>query len=671
MSDWEKKPLLRTSEEGYRPVRLNILGDFVLSDADGCHFPIATKKNRALLAVLALSPGFQATRERLCGLLWGDRGEDQARSSLRQSLAVLRKELGGAEGLVLKTHDDIVALRRDTAQVDAIDFLALSNDSGITTLRQAAKLYRGELLGDTSIRDAAFEDWLSAERSRLKTVAIKIFDRLIPLEEGHSRIVAAQQLVSFDPLRESSHRLLMQAYADQGDNGLALKQFELCRKLLHEELSVEPARETLELKRQIAEGDRKSIAQKNAQPEPSLAIRLEHLPSIAVLPFADLSGNPQHDYFADGITEDIITELSRFKSLFVIARNSAFSFKAKSIAIATIANELGVRFLLEGSVRRSGDRIRVTARLVDAEAGGEAWAERYDRVIEDIFAVQDDVVRTIVATLEGQLASTVASQSRRQTPSNILAYEYVLQARKFLDIYDAQSAEPLLRRAIAADGRYAQAHAWMAMVYWVKFFQDHQDREITEAVAFGKTAVALDPGDSVCHMQLGFAYIFARKLELADIHSLKALELNPADMLALGLRAQLLCRLGRSQEAIETLDQLVRHDPFPPNWYWENRSIVLLTLDRFEDALAAIQHMPELFWWNHGYVAICCARLGRIKEAQDAIKHALELRPELTIQRFMMGEPYKLPEDANRMIEGLRMAGLPEHVNITKAKADQ
>ena len=398
---------------------------------------------------------------------------------------------------------------------------------------------------------------------------------------------------------------------------------------------------------------------------------MDEKPSIAVLPFVNLSGDPQHDYFADGITEDITTELSRFKGLFVIARNSAFSFKAKSVAAAAIAKELGVRFLLEGSVRRSGDRIRVTARLVDAEAGGEVWAERYDRVIEDIFAVQDDVVRTIVATLEGQLASTVASQSRRQTPSNILAYECVLQARKFLDVYDAHSAEPLLRRAIAADPRYAQAHAWMAMVYWVKFFQDHQDREIAEAVAFGKTAVALDPGDSVCHMQLGFAYIFARQLELADIHSLKALELNPADMLALGLRAQLLCRFGRSQEAIEALDQLVRHDPFPPNWYWENRSIVLLTLDKFEEALAAIQHMPELFWWNHGYVAICCARLGRIKEAQDAIKHALELRPELTIQRFMMGEPYKLPEDANRMIEGLRMAGLAEHADIIEVEADQ
>jgi adenylate cyclase len=397
--------------------------------------------------------------------------------------------------------------------------------------------------------------------------------------------------------------------------------------------------------------------------------RMDERPSIAVLPFVNLSGDPQLDYFSDGITEDIITELSRFKGLFVIARNSAFSFKTKSVAIATIAKGLGVRFLLEGSVRRSGDRVRMTTRLVDAETGREAWAERYDRVIEDIFEVQDDVVRTIVATLEGQLATTVADQSRRQTPSNILAYECVLQARKFLDVYEAHSAEPLLRRAIAADGRYAQAHAWMAMVYWVKFFNDHQEKDITEAVVFGKTAVALDPGDSVCHMQLGFAYIFARQLELADIHSLKALELNPADMLALGLRAQLLCRFGRSQEAIEALDQLVRHDPFPPNWYWENRSIVLLTLDKFEDALTAIQHMPELFWWNYGYVAICCAGLGRLKEGQDAIKRAIELCPELTIQRFMKGEPYKLPEDANRMIEGLRRAGLPEHVDVTGVRS--
>ena len=159
-------------------------------------------------------------------------------------------------------------------------------------------------------------------------------------------------------------------------------------------------------------------------------------PSIAVLPFANLSSDPQEEYFADGLTEDIITELSRFKGLFVIARNSAFAFKAKSIGIAAISKELGVRFLLEGSVRRSGDRVRITARLVDANAGSEVWAERYDRVIEDIFAVQDEVVRTIVATLEGQLASTIASQSRRQIPSSIAAYESILQARKHLDTYD-------------------------------------------------------------------------------------------------------------------------------------------------------------------------------------------------------------------------------------------
>ncbi len=383
-------------------------------------------------------------------------------------------------------------------------------------------------------------------------------------------------------------------------------------------------------------------------------------PSIAVLPFANLSSDPQEEYFADGLTEDIITELSRFKGLFVIARNSAFAFKAKSIGIAAISKELGVRFLLEGSVRRSGDRVRITARLVDANAGSEVWAERYDRVIEDIFAVQDEVVRTIVATLEGQLASTIASQSRRQIPSSIAAYESILQARKHLDTYDIESAEPLLRRAIAADPRYAQAHAWMAMVYWVKYFHHHRDADIAEAVVLAKTAVALDPGDSVCHMALGFAYIFTRQLELAGIHSQRALELNPADMLALSLRAQWLCRVDRSPEAIETLDRTVRQDPFPPDWYWENRTIILLTLERYEEALEAVRHLPEMFWWDHGYVAICCSKLGRLKEAQEAVKSAIKLRPELTIDRFMHGEPYKNPADAERMIDGLRAAGLPE-----------
>ncbi len=641
-------------------IRLVLLGSFSLSGADDRAIVIATKKNRALLAILALSPGGQANRERLCGLLRGDRGEDQARSSLRQSLAVLRKELGDAEHQVLHTRDDMVALRLGSLHSDAAEFLKLSGATDADSLRQAAALLRGELLADTSIRNTAFEDWLAGERRRFADRAVAVLEKLCGLETGRAAIDTAKRLVGLDPLREASHRALMSAYAAAGENGLALKQYETCRKLLMDELAAEPAQPTRELRQSIAEGQGQPIDREPAVNPPMPHRPDARLPSIAVLPFTNLSGDPQQEYFADGLTEDIITELSRFKGLFVIARNSAFAFKAKSIGIAAIANELGVRFLLEGSVRRSGDRVRVTARLVDANAGSEFWAERYDRVIEDIFAVQDDVVRTIVATLEGQVASTVASQSRRQTPSNIVAYECVLQARKFLDTFDAQSAEPLLRRAIAADPRYAQAHAWMAMVYWVKYFNDYNDKNIAESVAIGKIAVALDQGDSICHMHLGFAYTFSRQFELADIHSQKALDLNPADMLALSIRAHWLCRVGRSQEAIEALDRVVRHDPYPPSWYWENRSVVLLTMEKYEEALEALRHLPQLFWWSYADIGVCCFKLGRLKEGRDAIARAMELCPGLTIQLYMKGAPYRNPEDAERLIDSLRAAGLPE-----------
>ena len=654
--------------------RLTLLGHFALIAGDGAAIAIPNKKNRAILAILALSPGSQATRERICGLLWGDRGEEQARSSLRQSLAVLRKELGETGSQLLQTFDDRVALRAEALAVDVASFLSLSQMKDAGSLSQAAALYQGQLLADTSIRDASFEDWLTNERRRLADRAIDVLDRLASLDQLQDRAGHARRLVQLDPLREASHRALMRAYAEAGETALALQQFEACRAMLKAEYGVEPADETLALRTAIAKGKpgrTEAVAAPSAA-APNAGSSVNHdgargtplvpgdKPSIAVLPFSNLSDDPQQGFFADGLTEDIITELSRFKGLFVIARNSVFAFKSKSASIAVIAKELGVRFLVEGSLRRSGDRARVTARLVDATSGNEVWSERYDRVIEDIFAVQDDVVRIIVATLEGQLASTVASQSRRQTPANIAAYEYVLQARKHLGTYDIQSAEPLLRHAIAADPHYAQAFAWMTMVHWIKYFHHHRDADIAEAVAFGKTAVTFDPTDSVCHMTLGFAYIFSHQHELAGIHSQRALDLNPADMLALSLRAQWLCRAGRSQEAVATLDHAVRQDPFPPDWYWENRTIILLTLEKYEEALSCQKRLPDMFWWNHGYAAVCCAKLGRMSEAREAVHKAIALRPELTIARYMKGEPYQNPADAERMIEGLRAAGLPE-----------
>ncbi len=184
-----------------------------------------------------------------------------------------------------------------------------------------------------------------------------------------------------------------------------------------------------------------------------------------------VGGDPEQEYFADGITDDIITELSRFHSLFVIARNSAFTYKGRAVNVTDIGRELGVGFVVEGSVRRLGGRIRITAQLVNTASGSHVWAERYDRPFEALFDVQDEVVSAIVATAEGRLASEIADRSRAKPRANIAAYELVLQARQSLGTSDTETAEPLLRKALALDPGYAQAHAWLSMVYLYRIFQ--------------------------------------------------------------------------------------------------------------------------------------------------------------------------------------------------------
>ena len=384
------------------------------------------------------------------------------------------------------------------------------------------------------------------------------------------------------------------------------------------------------------------------------------IPAIAVLPFTNMSGDAGQEYLSDGLTEDIITELSRFRNILVIARNSSFSYKGKVVKVETIGHELGVGFVVEGSVRRFDSRLRITAQLIDVATGGHIWAERYDRPVDDVFAVQDDVVRCIVGTIEGRLAKAILEKlaTKPRTPAE--SYDYVLKARRLLDSYEAEPAEPLLYRALEIDPNYAQAHAYLAMVHWVKFFEDHSPATIDIAASLARRAVALDDGDSMCHAQLAFAYLFQRRFDMADIHSRRALEINPADMLALSMRAHWLLRVGQLNESLAMMDRLLRHDPFPPNWYWESLAVTLITARRFDEAISAIGRLNHFFWWDHCYLAICHAELGRMIEANAEVALLLNIRPNATITDTMKGEPYKNPQDAQVMIEGMRAAGLPE-----------
>jgi adenylate cyclase len=384
-------------------------------------------------------------------------------------------------------------------------------------------------------------------------------------------------------------------------------------------------------------------------------------PSIAVLPFDNMSGDSEQQYFSDGITEDIITELSRFRSLFVIARNSAFQYRDKAADVRRVARELGVQYVVEGSVRKAGSRLRITAQLIEAATGNHLWAEHFDRPLDDVFAIQDEVVQCIVARLEGRLAATGAEQARRRVTPHLTAYDCVLQGRAHLSTHDGvAAAEPLLLRAIELDPSYAHAYAWLAHTCVVKFFFDSRPAFLDQAVEYGRRAITLDENDAHCHNGLAVSLLFKRQFEQAGAHFERSLALNPSDVLIVLSYCHWLSRIGRGDEALSRLDQILLRDPFPPGWFWEVRMTTLMQAKRYDDLIHTIRRMPEWFPYHYAHLAGGYAQLGKSNEAAATSAELLRAMPGFTIKWLLLQEPYKNPADTKHLVECLRKAGLPE-----------
>jgi adenylate cyclase len=382
-------------------------------------------------------------------------------------------------------------------------------------------------------------------------------------------------------------------------------------------------------------------------------------PSIAVLPFTNLSGDPEQEYFSDGITEDIITELSRFRSLFVIARNSSFQYRGKAVDVRRVARELGVRFVAEGSIRRSGKRFRITAQLVDAATGHQVWAERYDRHLQDIFAVQEELAQAIAATLEGRIAASGAELAGRNPTQHWGAYDYFLRGRECVNRYDGAAAEPLFRRAIELDPNYAQAHAWQSLAYIFRYFADGRPATLEEARQFADKALLLDPADACSHRAVGLVSMIMKRLDRAGIHFDRALSLNPTDTFTICLRGLWLAHMGRADEALRSVDAGLRRDPFPPPFYWEFRGVALFEARRHREAIDAFNEMAQQPWWSRCYLAACYAHLGMPEEARSNIAEVLRQKPDFSISDIERTEPFQNPADLKHLTDILRKAGLP------------
>jgi TolB-like protein len=398
------------------------------------------------------------------------------------------------------------------------------------------------------------------------------------------------------------------------------------------------------------------IARVTAKP----AQRVHERSSIAVLPFQNMSGDPEQDYFADGITEDIITELSRYRSLFVIARNSAFQYKAHNVDVRQVGRELGVEFVVEGSVRRSGERLRITSQLIDANSGDHVWAERYDREMHDIFTVQEEVARTIAATLEGRVAASEVDRVKRKPTTDWQAYDYFLQGRELDYKYDLAGADALYARALELDPGYGHAYAFRAIALAVMHWGTEEHDLLRRADECAQKALSIDANDAWSHWAASYVALCQWKFDLALVHSRRALSLNPNDTIIAAESANLLVRMGQPEEALRRLDDAMQRDPFPPMWVWETRFRALFHLHRYEEALDALNNVSAPHDWLQLYFAATYAHFGRLENARTALARFLAVQPAASVSLFARAEPYSDKQLLEHFLDGLRKAGLPE-----------
>jgi TolB-like protein/class 3 adenylate cyclase len=406
------------------------------------------------------------------------------------------------------------------------------------------------------------------------------------------------------------------------------------------------------------------------------SLPLPDVPSIAVRPFENMSGDPAQDYFSDGITEDIITELSRFRSLFVIARNSSFSLRGKTVDVTEVGRRLGVRYVVEGSVRKASKRVRVTVQLLDAASGNHLWAEHYDRELEDIFVVQDEITRAVVSTLPGRLEDAGRDLAKRKETSNITAYDLVLLGNerwRRLTRKDLAEALGYFRSAVALDPHYARAHANIAWSHVCDVFLEATDAtSLDEALRHIEMALDIDDSDAWSHGVFAQLLFLLRKDDEAEIHFKRALAFNPNDADVAAIFANILVYWGRWREALRWIDAAERLNPLPPNLYHWYHALALYSGREYEQAVKALKEMRPLDRWSHGLLAACYAQMGRLDEArseadafvserQRELKERGEAPPRSCLALALArADRYRNPLDREHFLDGLRKAGLTD-----------
>ena len=504
-------------------------------------------------------------------------------------------------------------------------------------------------------------------RRGTEAVAVEpqVFDLLVYLVENRDRVVNKDDLLASiwggrivaDSTLTSRITAARKAIGDSGEEQklirtIARKGFRFVGEV-HSSETGQPAR---------AEPAEKG----HERPRPALL--LPDRPAIAVLPFTNMTDDPAQDYFSDGISEDIITALSKLRWFFVIARNSSFIYKGKSVHMKQIADELGVGYVVEGSVRKVGDRVRITVQLNDATTGSHVWAERYDRDLADVFAVQDEITEAIVAAIEPQLFAAENFRARRKPPDSMDAWDLVMRALSHywrVTRQDNLVAQALLEQAIAIDPNYGQALGVLATSYMFTAHMGWQEMapatEISERLA--KAAIRADSEDPWAHSALGYAYLFVRRFDdsLAELEL--ALRLNPNFAFAQGMFGLALCYSGRWEEGDLAAGRALRLSPRDPfsAVYCGIASYAQFLGCNYDEAMRfareAVRQRDD-FVGAHRVLTAAAGMAGQGDVAKSSLQELRRAQPNISLAWIASQMPIKLDADRQRYLEGFRRAGL-------------
>lgn len=720
---------------GRLPARLKLFGDFQAWSGDNQPVELKLKRARLLLAYLALASSGRASRVELMTLLWSERDDAQARQSLRQTIAVVRRAFPAN---ILRSDQETVSIDLNAVESDAVAFKRLASESSEQDLEQAATLYTGDFLAGLFVRDPLAEDWISERRAELQSSLLRCLGLLLVayarLERHDAVEQVASRILELDPLDEEAHRALMTVYLARGQRSLAFRQLQRCRKSLLRDLSVAPAPETEALigfpvasqtaradatqrcvaapiDRRLKSSDRagdillpaRNESERARARAPSRVVapfdvlgdgrradllacgpvddvivgpsRFSSLfvvpdrPYVAVLPFQNLSVDPEQEYVADGIVEEITTALSRFPSLFVIARDSSFTGKGGVVDIRLVGRELGVRYVLQGSVRKAGNRVRITGQLVQTETGIHLWADCYERDLGDIFALQDEMATSIVGALVPSVERAEMQRACRKPPNSLDSYGLYLRAMAALNPWTKEGTDEaleLLEQALALDPNCVAAILLAENCWSRRNIQGWSPpaEALRESARLARLAVQMDPENAeaiavLAHRTPAINHGYEEAISLAA----QAVAMNPSSAFAWGQSGWGLVYAGCPEQALLHFQRTLRLNPRDPRArnYLSGMVLALIQLERDTEAVAmarkAVQHCPS----GAGPWCVLTGSLaltGQLDEARVALGSLLELDPNCSLNsclRFGFSERAR-----GRYFEGLRRAGMPK-----------